>query len=234
MWLYFRNQWELNHKVTFDGINKLITVGANVFSISVKVDIYSAWKEWVQLYDYSKFDPAIRVTGGDPIGGGQYSGDLYFTINGWRILIDHSCNIDGTIYSDDYPSPFVQVSGTNIVTNKVSALVSVVAPQVTIDGITVPTALENAAATWSSPSRTLTEAPAYSGPTAIQIREEIDVNSLKLAQIKAIVESMDIPTSAQNAAAVWTAPVSTMTDKTTIGGYIAKLVMTIPKFLGLK
>ena len=41
-------------------------------------------------------------------------------------------------------------------------------------------------------------------------------------------------TPAQNADAVWSAPVSTMTDKTTIGGYIKKVLLTIPAFLGLK
>jgi len=33
---------------------------------------------------------------------------------------------------------------------------------------------------------------------------------------------------------LWSAPVSTMTDKTTIGGYIKKALLTIPAFLGLK
>jgi hypothetical protein len=34
--------------------------------------------------------------------------------------------------------------------------------------------------------------------------------------------------------AVWAAPVSVMTDTTTIGGFIHKLILTVPKFLGLK
>jgi hypothetical protein len=205
MWLYFGDQWALDHKVTFDGVNRTITVEQNVSEIDVKVDIYSSWKEWVQLYDYSKFEPAIRVTGGDPIGGGEFTGDVYFLINNWRIVVDHSCVFDGVIYSDDFPTPFVPISGTQIVTNKVSALVN-----------------------------TILVESANTALTAVQIREEMDVNSIKLAQIKAIVESMDIPTPAQNADAVWTAPVSTMTDKTTIGGYIKKALLTIPAFLGLK
>jgi len=34
--------------------------------------------------------------------------------------------------------------------------------------------------------------------------------------------------------AIWSAPISTLTDKTTIGGYISKLLLSIPKFIGLK
>lgn len=155
------DDWSLYHPVTFDGINKLIIINSDVTEINIKTDVYSNWKEWVQLRDNSKFLPALRVTGGDPIGGGLYTGDVYFLINNWRILVDHSCLIDGVIYSDNYPSPFVQVTGTQIVTNRVSSLVQTVAPvvdnlQVTVDPL---------------------------APTAAQIRQEIDNNSTKLAEI---------------------------------------------------
>jgi len=33
---------------------------------------------------------------------------------------------------------------------------------------------------------------------------------------------------------VWDRPVSEMTDKSKIGGFISKVLLTIPKFLGLK
>jgi hypothetical protein len=68
----------------------------------------------------------------------------------------------------------------------------------------------------------------------VDIRTEMDANSVKLAQIKAIIDSMTIPTAAQNADAVWTAPVSTMTNKTTIGGWIHKVILSIPFFMGTK
>jgi len=42
------------------------------------------------------------------------------------------------------------------------------------------------------------------------------------------------PTAEQIAEAVWTKQISTFTDKTTVGGFLTKLVLTIPKFLGLK
>lgn len=254
LWTNYYQDWSLQHTVTFDGVSKIITLGPNSNTLDIK-ELYASWKEWTQLRDNSKFLPAIRTTGGDPIGVGAYTGDVYFLINNWRILIDHSCNIDGVIYSDDYPSPFVQVSGTQIVTNKVSSLVSVVAPIVSVDGLVVPTAAEISKATWEANIRSLTIAP----PTAAEVRQEIDANSIrlasiqssidtvptavtaamdnnsvKLAQIKAILDSMDTPTAQETAAAVWNTPVNTTTDKSTIGGYISRVLLSIPKFIGLK
>lgn len=150
-------------KCIFDGENKLILINPAVDVVSVKDDVYSNWKEWTQVRDNAKFLPAIRTTGGDPIGGGLYTGDVYFLINGWRMLIDHSFLVDGVIFSDDYPSPFVESENTKIVTNRVSSLVQTVAPvvsnlQVTVDPL---------------------------APTAQQIRQEMDANSTKLAEIAA-------------------------------------------------
>lgn len=97
--------WSRYHKVTFDGVQRLIIVNPEVTSINVKVDIYSDWKEWVFLDDYSKFTQAIRCIGGDPIGSGVYAGDLYFLLNGWKIYVDHAVDFDGVIYSDDGSNP---------------------------------------------------------------------------------------------------------------------------------
>jgi hypothetical protein len=101
-------------------------------------------------------------------------------INGWRILIGHSCEIDGVIFSDDFPSPFVQQTGTQIVRNRVSSLVTVISPTVNIGDVTIP--------------------------TAVEIRQEIDSNSTRLSQLvtntSSIADVSDIPTASQNAAAV--------------------------------
>lgn len=51
-------------KTSFDGVARTITVNPGVSNISVKEDIYSAWKEWVLLADNSAFLPAIRTVGG--------------------------------------------------------------------------------------------------------------------------------------------------------------------------
>jgi hypothetical protein len=208
LWTGFAEDWELQHRVTFDGINRLIIISENAPEVSVKTDVYSDWKEWASLRDNAKFLPAMRVSGGDPVGSGAYTGDIYFLVNDWKILVDHSCVIDGVIYSDDFPSPFIQSDGTNIVTNKVSTLVSVVAPIVEVGGITIPSTTD--------------------------ITNHIDANSIKLSQIKSLIESMNIPTVTDTADAVWAKPTSSMTDTTTIGGYVSKVLLSIPKFLGLK
>lgn len=121
--LMWQEDWLLYHKVVFDGINRLIIINDNETSISIKEDVYSGWKQWTQLRDNAKFLPAIRTIGGDNLGGGQFAGDTYFTINNWRILVQNSCSISGVIYSDDFPSPFITPEDTKIVTNNVSNLV---------------------------------------------------------------------------------------------------------------
>lgn len=118
----WQEDWLLYHKVVFDGINRLIIINPGEPVISVKTDIYSSWKEWVQLRDNGKFLPAIRTTGGDPVGGGQYTGDSYFMINNWRVYVSSATDITGILYSDDYPSPFVTAPEANIVRSIVSNL----------------------------------------------------------------------------------------------------------------
>lgn len=127
-----------SQKCVFDGPNKLIYVSKAVNSISVKEDVYSGWKEWIKTQNNSRFLPAIRATGGDPIPGTTtFTGDIYFLTNGWRFLVDHSISIDGVIFSDDFDSPFVQQEGTQIVINKVSSLVQTVTTE-TLANISVP------------------------------------------------------------------------------------------------
>lgn len=106
--------WQLFHKVTFDGVNKLIKVNDGELNIDIKQDIYSAWKEWISLRDYAKFLPAIRTTGGDPTPTG-YSGDMYFLLNGWQIDISQRISITGILYHDDPISPYVIHPGGGII-----------------------------------------------------------------------------------------------------------------------
>ena len=126
LWPNYWDDWLLYHKCEFDGIRKLIIVHPEVTSISIKTDVYSDWKEWLLLRDNAKYLQAIRVIGGDPIGGGQYAGDIYFLMNGWKLYVDHSVSVDGVLYSEDGLSPFTVPSDTNMVTNKVSNLVQTV------------------------------------------------------------------------------------------------------------
>jgi hypothetical protein len=119
----WQEDWLNYHKVTFDGVNRLIIINPGETIVNVKQDIYSSWKEWSLIRDHIKYLPAMRNTGGDPIGGNQFTGDTYFLINNWRIFISGACEIDGIVYSDNFPTPFVTASGANVVRNTVSSLV---------------------------------------------------------------------------------------------------------------
>tara|TARA_B100001939_G_scaffold44630_1_gene34430 strand:- start:4978 stop:5418 length:441 start_codon:yes stop_codon:yes gene_type:complete len=70
----------------FDGINKFITL-PNIGEFDAQVNLYSAWKEWVQLSDNAKFPPAFDTTGGDPVSSSEAVAPYFFCRNdlGWRI-----------------------------------------------------------------------------------------------------------------------------------------------------
>lgn len=89
MWtsLYYGNwdYWELRHKVTFDGVNKLILINDGVTVLDVQTDIYSDWKEWVLLENNLKYLPPMNTVGGEPTIAGQRLDVTYFLINGWKI-----------------------------------------------------------------------------------------------------------------------------------------------------
>lgn len=70
----------------FDGVNLYITL-PDIGTFDSQVNLYSAWKEWVQLSDNSKFPPAFDTTGGDDVGSGQEIAPYFFCRNdlGWRI-----------------------------------------------------------------------------------------------------------------------------------------------------
>lgn len=77
--------------------------------------------------------------------------------------------------------------------------------------------------------------------TVINTQNIITGEALTMSQIAAAVrtelsiEMSRIDNSISSVPnAVWNKNVTEMTDKTTIGGYISKLLLTIPKFLGLK
>jgi hypothetical protein len=109
-------------KVTFDGVNKLIIINQDEDNIDVRADIYREWVNWSYLN--TQFLYALRYTGGEPTYGGQLSGIIFFTINGWRISFDHSVAFTGSIFSDDYPTAFITPPGTFMGQSVVSSLVT--------------------------------------------------------------------------------------------------------------
>lgn len=95
--------WNLYHKVTFDGVNKLILVNQGITSLNVQTDIYSSWKEWLLLGDNTKYSQALRVVGGDPTIGVEKLDATYFLVNGWRIKPypgSYDLTITGNLFVD--------------------------------------------------------------------------------------------------------------------------------------
>jgi hypothetical protein len=121
--------WANQAKVCFDGDNKLILINPGVTDVNVEQDIYSDWKEWMALYDYMKYEAAVRNVGGDPINDqGDKLGATFFLINDWKIRTwegNHNLSVVGNLYSDDGLSPFVPtIDDWNIlITSTVSNLI---------------------------------------------------------------------------------------------------------------
>jgi hypothetical protein len=132
MWQYARaaDQTDgLHWKVWFDGEQRIIQLMDGFTSLNVQKDVYSAWKQWMVIRDFSKWPPALRTVGGDPISATEALGDTYFLTNGWRIrpyVGDYQLDIDGNLYVDGGTGSVITLpSDSNILTNlKVSSLVS--------------------------------------------------------------------------------------------------------------
>lgn len=152
IWDTYGELWEYDDPVHFDGPNRIIIVQPQVSIVNMQ-DIYSSWVRWSVLYDNLKFKPAMRYIGNDPIGGGQYSGLMFFLQNGWQIVISHAVSVEGIIYHDDPGiSPYIILPGGGVV-NKVASL----AYAYNTAGVQVPTANEIATAVWQNSLRTLTQ-----------------------------------------------------------------------------
>lgn len=133
-------------KVTFDGQNRLIYLNTEYADFDVKIDLYSASKRWLKRRINAKYFPPFRTIGGDPVGGGQYAGDIYFLINNWKIVVRHSCNLTGILYNDTVGvSPFIIEAGGGVV-----AKVSNLAYAYTPTGLVIPTVQEVATEVWNA------------------------------------------------------------------------------------
>ena len=107
-WASYQENWLLNHVAIFDGENKIIRIAEHVTGVNVVTELYSDWKEWVQLSNdvNTRWDAAFRVVGGDSTFGVESIAGYFFLINGWQIVVDHGVAFTGNIFSDDFDSPF--------------------------------------------------------------------------------------------------------------------------------
>lgn len=100
--------------VSFDGVNKLIIADSGTTSINVK-ELYSMWKEWVQVDDNLKYEIAFTVVGGNPTTGNNIITPYFFLSNDWKIRpqeANHTLVIDGILITDDGSDAFTDTIGT--------------------------------------------------------------------------------------------------------------------------
>jgi hypothetical protein len=70
---------------TFDGANLVVTLDTGVTFYDADPDIYSPWKEWVQLSDNAKFPPLFRIVSSQDVPSGQTESLLFMRNDlGWR------------------------------------------------------------------------------------------------------------------------------------------------------
>ena len=185
IWAAWSNDWALYEKVEFNGDDRLIYIHPDIDTLDFQSDIYSAYIRWQALRDNSKYLTAMRYIGGDPIGGGQFSGLMFFLMNNWQIVIDHAVTLSGILYHDDPISPYVIRAGGGI-TNKVASLAYAYS---STGGGDAPTTAQNAAAVWAYANRSLSVTP----PTLSDIEHS-----------SVLAKSSQIPTVSQIATGVRT------------------------------
>jgi len=94
-------------KVTFDPLESHVTL--------LVQEIYSQWKEWVQIGNNSQWTQAFLSIGGEPIGGGEYVGSTFFILDGWKIapittVSDSELKLDGNLFSEVVGESLVDLS----------------------------------------------------------------------------------------------------------------------------
>lgn len=225
VWGMWTDQWSSNSKVDFDGLNKLIIVHPDVTTLNIRTDVYSAWVDWLGftgVYN-TKWLQALKYSGMDAIPGGE-SGGIFFTINGWKLIIDfNKVAVSGVLFSEDFNTAYWSPEGLPLFPAVVSSLVnSAVTTQNVVTG-TVVTPAE----IWEYVDRQLTVATGMTPSQEAKI-DAIPTNPLLSTDVR--LDNIDIKTSD-----IWNAPVNpNLLVAGSMGEWVMKKLLSVPKFLGLK
>ena len=214
-----------DQKVHFDGPNKWIVINNGVTELDVREDVYSAWKEWLEVRDNAKYDQAITAIGGEPITATQSVGITYFLENGWRIKMwegNFNLTVNGNLYTrEPGESPYLPPEGDyaiSIATSR-SNLVDLIVPD--IEGSTSITNGDITAislAVWN----TLLTAISESNTIGTYIKDSL-LSTISIADI-----------AGNTAQEVWNVPTSNVTTSNTMGTHVKDKVLTKNQFLALK
>lgn len=184
LWQAYAGEWLLYEKVSFDGPAKKIFVHENVTALNIREDVYSAWVRWLERDDNTKYRPAMRFSGADPIPGGE-TGVTFFLTNGWKLIYDANIvGIDGVLYSDNYDTPYWSLADKPIYPARVSSLVnSAVVTQNVVTGDVATVSAD----VWAYASRTLTSAaPPSKEQIADQVRDALSVELVRILELARI------------------------------------------------
>jgi hypothetical protein len=143
-------------KVTFDGLNRLILINEGETDINFRVDVYSAWKEWVKhpLQDNAKYAEACTAVGGDPLPGSRVLGTTYFLENGWKMRTwegSHELTVVGNVFTRDGTNLFVETIGIHRITINLQTSTLVEVPLVALSDADISAIASNTtSAVWST------------------------------------------------------------------------------------
>lgn len=145
-WGGFFEEWEANEKVEFDGPNRLIIVHDNVTALDIRKDVWSAAVRWLGTLNRGNdrfYEPMDR-TGLDPVPGGN-TGDSYFLINNWKLVVDFSkVRISGVLFSRDFDTAYYTYDLQPQYAAQVSSIVN------TVDVPFMPTDVDVDAPVWTT------------------------------------------------------------------------------------
>jgi len=145
-------------KVAFDSFTKIIYVAEGVTELDVKIDVYSAWKEWVinspQYPLPAAWDKAITAIGGEPLTDILNVGTTFFLENGWRIQpfaskTPYVLTVNGNLYTREAgENPFLFAEGVSVNLSRSNLVDQVVATA----SLTTEDLLSIASYVWSQSS----------------------------------------------------------------------------------
>lgn len=185
----FWELWSLYHKVTFDGANRIIYVNPEVTELDIKIDVYSNWKEWIKAVpENAGWLPAIRTIGGDPTITGEFAGDIYFLINGWKIYLDLTkVRITGALFSDDFDSAYYTYNGITQYPAQVSSIV--VGSAQLADSESISNSLSSIQSTTTSTNTTVNSISSSNATILAKVLEVWQLMGLDLSNPKTITDT---------------------------------------------
>ena len=206
--------------ITFNGITKRVVIDPPTVNVSVKNDIYSAWKEWILLADNAKYQQAFRTIGGDPVGGGQFAGDIYFLMNNWQIELNTIIKVTGTLFHDNGIEPFIVNAGGGV-----TATVSSLAYAYNTSGSVAPTVLEIRNELDANSSKLIETIDKLNTITSYVDQLETRLTATRANNL----DKLDI-----NISDVFNIPMTTTPVPNSMADWITRKMLTLNKFIGLK